>query len=350
MACDPKNMSVYVTDFTSNLGKMIVTNEELQAENPSWIMSQMVERTGIYARTIAPQGTTALDMAEAAARDCFAAASISPDEIDGLIFCTQTPDHILPSNSSLLHGRLGLPHRVLSFDMTHACSGFVYAAGIAKSLIKSSMARNVLVVTGDTYSRLIHPEDRSVRAIFGDGATCCLVTDTPRKGSDTRPTFEILDVEFWTAGEKADRFRVENGGARKPYDPDLNPRPDRNARVRSNNHIQMDGLGLLSFFNSKLPKDIAMILNRNGLKLDDISHFLFHQASKMAIDGIVRALKIPEAKVVRAYGETGNLVSSSIPAAMDVYTSGGNVKDGDLVLTCGFGVGLSWSIALLRSV
>ena len=336
--------NVYVGAFSAVLGETLVTNEDLERENPSWIMSRTVERTGIRARTIANVETTALDLAERAARQLIDRASLAPDSIDGLIFCTQTPDQPLPSNANLLHGRLGLGHAVLAIDLSHACSGYVYALGVARSFVRSGAARRVLVVTGDTYSRLIHPEDRSVRAIFGDGAACCLVSDTPSLG------IRVEGVKFWTDGSKSDRFQIENGGARNPFDPDLQVVPDRNARVKSSNHIQMNGLGLLSFFNSVLPRDIKSVLSLHGQSLDDVDHFVFHQASKMAIDGIVRALKIPEEKVVREFSETGNLVSSSIPVALARMSEQGRIKSRDSIVLCGFGVGLSWSVALLTGV
>jgi len=338
------NKSVYLSGFNYALGENIITNEDLEKENPTWIMSRTAERTGISARTIAARDTTALDLAERASRAFLDSSRRPCSDIDGLIFCTQTPDHKLPSNSSLLHGRLGLGQRVISFDMTHACSGFVYATGVAQSLVKSGMAENVLVVTGDTYSRLVHPKDRSVRAIFGDGAACCLVSSQ----SGASPEFEILDTEFWTEGTKADRFKVTNGGARSDFDFELNMEPDKNARVHSANHIQMDGLGLLSFFNSMLPKDIKAILARNNLILDEVDFFVFHQASKMAIDGIVRALKVDTDKVVRQFEMTGNLVSSSIPVALHKHLQTDQIRPGSTIVTCGFGVGLSWSIAILR--
>ena len=336
--------NVYVGAFSTALGETLVTNEDLERENPSWIMSRTIERTGIGARTIANTETTALDLAEQAAHQLIKRYTLDTDTIDGLIFCTQTPDQPLPSNASLLHGRLGLSHNVLAIDLSHACSGYVYALGVAKSFVRSGAARRVLVVTGDTYSRLIHPEDRSVRAIFGDGAACCLVSNTPSLG------LLVEDVQFWTDGSKSNRFQIANGGARTPFDPEIQVSPDRNARVKSPNHIQMDGLGLLSFFNSVLPRDIRKVLSRNDQKLENVDHFVFHQASKMAIDGIVRALKIPEDKVVREFSETGNLVSSSIPVALARLSDQGRIKAGDTIILCGFGVGLSWSIALLKEI
>jgi len=348
MRHNPKSDKVFLSGFQYKLGDKVVTNEDLQKENPTWIMSRTAERTGISARTIASEGTTALDMAECAVTNFFEETGIKAHTIDGdgLIFCTQTPDHLLPSNSSLLHGRLDLSERVISFDITHACSGYVYAVGIAKGLVQSGMAKNVLVVTGDTYSRLVHPQDRSVRAIFGDGAACCLVSLKAFK----QPSLDIVDVEFWTEGSKADRFKITNGGARSPINNELDVQPDKNARVQSANHIQMDGLGLLSFFNSKLPAGVKSVLARNELTLENVDYFVFHQASKMAIDGIVRALKVNENKVVREFNQTGNLVSSSIPVALGKYFQGKTIKSGSVVVLCGFGVGLSWSVAILRSV
>lgn len=334
------NTATGIADIAFALGERRVTNADLEAENPSWIMSKTAERTGISARTIADDGTTALDLAVTAAERMFAQSNVNRDDIDGLIFCTQTPDHILPANSSLLHGRLGLRRQVLSFDMTHACSGYVYAAGVARSLVDSGTAGNVLVVTGDTYSRLVHPQDRSVRAIFGDGASCSLVT---RKN----PRLRFIDAEFWTAGAKADRFIVSNGGAREPFDADLVVEPDKNARVFSPNHIRMDGLGLLSFFNSVIPKDIGTLLARNNLTLDDIDRIVFHQASKMAIEGLARSMKVSMDKVEVGFAETGNLVSTSIPAALAGMLSREAVTSGQTILLCGFGVGLSWSAAIL---
>lgn len=336
---------VFLNGLQYELGDQLVSNEDLESENPSWIMTRTAERTGIAARNIASDEITALDMAERAANRFLETSGVQRNDIDGLIFCTQTPDHILPSNSSLLHGRLTLPQKVLSFDITHGCSGFVYAIGIAKSIVVSKMAKNMLVVTGDTYSRLIHPQDRSVRAIFGDGSSCCLISSETYE----QPSFDIVDIEFWTEGSKAERFKIENGGARSPIDTDLDPQPDKNARIKSANHIQMDGLGLLSFFNSTLPVSIKKTLEQNKLTLDDVDLFVFHQASRMAIDGIVRALKVDERKVIRQFAQTGNLVSSSIPVALQKHLETNTVIKDSIILLCGFGVGLSWSVAILRS-
>ena len=176
-------------------------------------------------------------------------------------------------------------------------------------------------------------------------ASCCLISSKTYE----QPSLDIVDIEFWTEGSKADRFQIQNGGARSPIDLELDPQPDKNARIKSANHIQMDGVGLLSFFNSTLPMSIKTTLERNELKLDDVDLFVFHQASKMAIDGIVRALKVDECKVVRQFAQVGNLVSSSIPVALQKHLESNTVKKDSIILLCGFGVGLSWSVAILRS-
>lgn len=330
-----------IVGIAHSLGSINFSNERLEKENPKWDMSKTKERTGISCRTIAQNDETAVDMAELASRSLLDGITELVGDIDGLIFCTQTPDHIIPGNASLLHGRLGLTHDVMAFDINHACAGYLYGIGLAQSLVESKALQNVLVVTGDTYSRLVHPKDRSVRAIFGDGATATLY-------SSTNAHLKLVDIMHRSAGSKADRFMIQNGGMKSPYDPGVNIEPDKNQRVASPNHIQMDGLGILSFFNSNVPKLLHALLGRNSMDLSEVDKFVFHQASKMAIDGIVRSLKLDETKVVRDFEYSGNLVSSSIPVALSNLVMKPGLKSGEKVVLCGFGAGLSWSAGLLE--
>ena len=266
---------------------------------------------------------------------------LSVDKIDGLIFCTQTPDYILPPNSVLLHGRLGLPQGVMAFDIMHACSGFIYGLGIGRSLVQSGTATRVLLITADTYSRLLHPQDRSTRPIFGDGAAATLI-------SAVQPKISILDMNFATAGKQAGRFIVKSGAARFPEHLAANAlKIDNSGRVRSDKHIYMDGLGVLSFFTTVVPKAVKEILHKNKLSIEDISLFVFHQASKLALDGLQRSLEIPAEKMLIDLRDTGNLVSASIPVALSRFMAGRPNKPGQLAVLCGFGVGLSWGVALV---
>jgi len=326
------------------LGDTLSTNAMLEMENPSWDMNKTTMRTGVKTRTIASESLTALDLSFQASTTLLESqdTKIKAEDIDGLIFCTQTPDHILPPNSTLLHGQLGLRDNVMAFDISHACSGYTYSLGIASSLVESGTLKNVLVVTGDTYSRLVHKQDRAVRAIFGDGASATIVS------SSENASINIIDMSFGTSGKRANRFIIQNGGAKSPIDHDIVVKPDKNARVKSSNHIQMDGLGLLSFFNSVLPVSIKSLLEKNDLVVADIDKFIFHQASSLALDGLRKTLKISESAMVVDMENTGNLVSTSIPVALANLQKDYTLESGTKILLCGFGVGLSWSQILIE--
>lgn len=335
-------LNVGIEGISYCLGSDRLSNAALQLENPHWDMDHIFERTGVTSRPIAAPAETSLDLGEKAATALLEKLNLSGDQIDALIFCTQTPDHVLPPNSVLLHGRLGIPQGVMAFDIMHACSGFIYGLGIGRSLVLSGTATRVLLVTADTYTRLLHPQDRSTRPIFGDGAAATLI-------SAVEPALTILDMTFATAGKQAGRFMVKSGGARYPnHTQALDVVVDKSGRVRSDEHIYMDGMGVLSFFTGVVPKAIKEILMRNQLSIDDISLFVFHQASQLALEGLQRSLAIPANKMVIDLRDTGNLVSASIPVALARVMASRRPQPGQLAVLCGFGVGLSWGTALVR--
>lgn len=336
------NLNVGIEAISYCLGSSQLSNETLELENPGWDMSRILERSGVVSRPIAGPSETALDLGEKAVLALLRSKSVPIEDIDALIFCTQTPDHVLPPNSALLHGRLGMPQEVMAFDITHACSGFIYGLGIARSLVQSGTVKRVLLVNADTYTRLLHTQDRSTRPIFGDGAAATLI-------SATSPMMSVLDISFGTAGKQANRFMVKSGGARYP---DMSGTPDAviesSGRVRSDSHVFMDGLGVLSFFTSVVPTNVKNVLSRNQLTMGDISHFVFHQASRLALEGLQRSLAIPDEKMVVDLNEIGNLVSASIPVALVRALASKNIQTRQLIMLCGFGVGLSWGSALVR--
>ena len=334
---DKESVGISALDYY--LAPSILSNEDLNKQNPSWDMDKATERSGVLSRPIAPDGVTALDLAHHAVKRLLNSDPNILFGVDGLIFCTQTPDYLLPSNSNLLHGLLDLPSNIMAFDINHACSGYPYAIGIAKSLIKSGMSARVLVITADTYSRLIHPLDRSVRPLFGDAASASIVS----KGDD----FLIEDQSFSTEGKLAARFIVRNGGMRHLDKNEIEAQLDADQRVRSPDHIQMDGMGILSFFNKVVPASIEEILLRNQLSVEDISYFVLHQASQLALDSLRKSLGVSSKKVIIDMLDTGNLVSSSIPVVLRRSIEKGLFKRGDRIILGGFGVGLSWGTVLI---
>lgn len=335
------NLNVGLKAIAYSFGENTVSNIQIKEEHPDWDMEQVFQRTGVRSRPIAASGETALSMAIKATQKLFEKITLEPSEIGALIFCTQTPDHILPPNSSLLHGELGLSKNVMAFDINHACSGFIYSVGIARGLIESGISKNVLVVTADTYSRLIHPQDRSTLSLFGDGAASTLI-------SVESPRLIILDMSFGSSGKNASRFVVKNGGMKSSKSLKNNLLPDASGRVNSPDHIYMDGMGVLSFFTSTIPPVVRELLAKNNKSVEDIDFFVFHQASSLALGGLARALKIPQEKMIIDLEDTGNLVSASIPVALGRLLEKNAIRQGQLIVLCGFGVGLSWGAALIE--
>ena len=318
-----------------------LTNEELKAAYPDWDFDRLEKRTGVMRRYIAAADETALDFTIRASEELIARGSLRPEEIDAVIFCTQSPDYVMPPNSCLLHGRLGLSPTALAFDITLACSGYIYGLQLAASLIRSGATRRVLLATSDTYSRFIHAGDRATRCLFGDGGAVSILAES----SNGRG---IRDIRCGTAGSHYDKFMIAAGGMRVPRSAETSRETvDRSGNIRTPEHIQMDGLGVLSFFNATVPRSIREILSLNDLSMDDVDLFIFHQASQIALDSLTNALKIPREKMVYDLADTGNLVSASIPVALSRAIESGRARKGQLVLLCGFGVGLSWGAALV---
>lgn len=310
-------------------------------EHPHWEMHRIEEKAGVKNRFIAKSDETALDLAFEACKKLFADNN-ELDGVDTLIFCTQSQDYVMPPNSTILHKLLNLPDAVLAFDFNLACSGYIYGLAMAQSLLLSGMRKKVLLVTGDTYSKFINNRDRSARVLFGDGASASLIV------ADDSPE-GILDIDCQTSGAGYDKFIIPAGGCRLPKSAETAiPYEDKSGNFRTQEEIHMNGMGILSFVTTKVPPHVKMILERNNLTIDDIDLFVFHQASKMALDSLGRLLDIPEEKLFRNIHEVGNVVSTSVPVALKHALDEGKIKKGDKVIACGFGVGLSWATTLLQ--
>lgn len=335
-------MSVCIREIRYHLPERVVTNEQLRAENPSWDMDAIEARSGVRRRHVAAEGETALDLAVAASRSLLDDGSLDPNAVDGIVFCTQTPDYVMPPNACLLHEALALGEGVFAFDFTLACSGYVYGLSLVRGLIQTGQCRNVLLVNADTYSKRIHAGDRSARVLFGDGAAVSWVSACPAGEG-------IIDVACATAGKEYEKFMVPAGGCRLPASTDTKEvSTDRSGNTRTPEDIHMDGMGILVFVNSKVPRQIRDLLVRNSLSIEDVDLFVFHQASRVALDSLTRLLKLPTDKVFENLEDVGNTVSASIPVALKDALDQGAVSPGGLVLLCGFGVGLSWGTALVR--
>jgi len=319
-----------ICTMQSSLPATKVSNEDLEKERPDWDMKKVSTKTGVVSRSIAKNDETSFDLAKIGIQKLIDSGQLDCQKIDCLIVCTQTPDYLMPSNSFLLHSEFNFREDILVYDYNLACSGFVFGLIMIDSFFKAGYCNSALLVTGDTYSKLIDPDDRSTRSLFGDGVVVSLI----EKGSDVQG---ILGVATGASGKDGQSFWVPEGGFRHPA-----------AAGNPLGVIEMDGMRVWKFIVKQVPKQIRTLLEENDLEFDDIDWFIFHQASKLTLDGLVSKLKIPEEKVLYNYDKIGNTVSASIPFVLEQSLRDDVFKPGQVVLISGFGVGLSWASVLFK--
>lgn len=317
-----------------------LTNEDLSVQFPEWSVDKISSKTGIVSRHIAASDEYSSDLAVGAGRKLMSAHEIDPEQIDYLIVCSQTSDYFLPSLASLVQDRLGLRTSTGAVDVNLGCSGYVYALGLAKGLIESRQASRILVITSDTYSKLLNPGDKSVRTIFGDGASATLVEVDNRD--------DEYAVVYGTDGSGAKNLMVPKGGLRDGHE--IQPAAEAGARnlITSDYDLYMNGPEIFNFTLRVVPNAVDQVLNRANVELDQIDLFVFHQANAFMMEHLRKKLGVPKEKFVVDLAETGNTVSSTIPIALSRAIDSGVLLSGMRVMLVGFGVGLSWAGMTLR--
>ncbi len=313
-----------------HLPEKVEDNSFLGAQFPKWDMPLIYAKTGIRQRHIAAPEECASDLGVAAAERLFAEYAIDRGTIDFLLFCTQTPDYVLPTTACLMQDRLGLPTSIGALDFNLGCSGFVYGLSLADGLIRAGIARRVLLVTAETYSKYIDPTDRSLRTIFGDGAAATLVetSDEPSLGS----------FVFGTDGRGADTLLVTKGGAR-PEAHAIQPRK----RKRWPSSLYMDGPELVKFSLDVVPPLIDRVLSTAKWTRGDVDMYLMHQATLFMLEHLRERLSLDREHTPEALEQYGNTVSSTIPILIRDLRQSGRLRPGKQTLLIGFGVGLSWA-------
>jgi 3-oxoacyl-[acyl-carrier-protein] synthase-3 len=239
--------------------------------------------------------------------------------------------------------RLGLSTDCGALDINQGCSGFVYGLSIAKALIESNIATNVLLITAETYSKFIHPQDRSVRTIFSDGASATLIAAV-ESGEDCIGPFVL-----GTDGRGAQELIVPAGGHRMPLSPGTAvEKDDGSGNIRSDQNLFMNGAEIFNFTIRTVPAVVSQLLQKAGMELEEVDFFVFHQANKFMLDHLRKKLRIPPEKFCINMESYGNTVSSTIPMALEIARAQGQVRTGDKVMLVGFGVGYSWAATMLN--
>ena len=335
-------MKAFIQAIEYYLPETTVDNQQLATEFQDWDVAKIEAKTGIAQRHVAAEGECASDMAVAAVRKLFATGACEPSEIDFLLFCTQSPDYLLPTTACLLQHRLGLPQQCGALDFNLGCSGFVYGLGIAKGLIESDQAQKVLLITGDTYSKMIHPKDKSVRTIFGDAATATLLTGDDADADFIGPFINGSD------GSGGENLIVPTGGFRRGFVENADLIKDAGGSCRTVNNLFMDGPEIFNFSLRVVPETVVRLLEKSGRTAESIDHWVLHQANRYMLEHLRKRLGVPAEKFVISMATCGNTVSSTIPIALKELSASGHVHAGQTLLLLGFGVGYSWSGTLLR--
>jgi 3-oxoacyl-[acyl-carrier-protein] synthase-3 len=319
-----------------------IDNENLSAELDDYSASKIFTKTGIRTRAVSGIGECSSDLAVAAGLKLLSASGVNREEIDFLLLCTQSPDYFLPSTSCLVHRALDFPESCGCFDYNLGCSGFVYGLSVAKGLIETGQARNVLLITSDTYTKFIHPKDKSVRCLFGDGAAATLI------GSIDSQEDMIGNFIFGTDGTGAKNLIVPAGGMRKAFNPAATELVDSSGNVRTENNLYMNGPEIFNFTLNTVPKLVSNLLDKSGLKRQDLDLWVLHQANKFMLDHLRKKLELPEDRVPIFLESCGNTVSSSIPITLAELGNQGKLQSGQLLALIGFGVGYSWAACTVR--
>jgi 3-oxoacyl-[acyl-carrier-protein] synthase III len=312
----------------------VLSTRRLAEEYPNWTVEKIDAKTGIEDRRIAAPDECASDLGVQAARKLFDSGVCRPSDIDFLLFCTQSPDYFLPTTACIIQNRLGIPTSSGAYDFNLGCSGYVYGLGQAEGLIATGQASNILLITAETYSKFIHPGDRSVRTIFGDAGAATLLTavesDLPRIGP----------FVYGTDGSGAGNLIVRTGACRQPARAD--------GDEKKCDSLYMNGPEIFTFSLNSVPDSLNRLLEKAGCSITDIDIFAFHQANRYMLDHLRRRMKLPEDRFLMEMRCCGNTVSSSIPIALKHAMNDNRLHEGSLVALAGFGVGYSWGATLIR--
>ncbi|HEX3868417.1 MAG TPA: ketoacyl-ACP synthase III, partial [Gemmatimonadaceae bacterium] len=238
--------------------------------------------------------------------------------------------------------QLGLSKTCGALDINLGCSGYVYGLGLAKGLIETGQARRVLFLTGDTHSKMMHPRDRSVRALFGDAGTATIIADEGGHGVLSGP------FAYGTDGKGGVNLIVPAGGMRQPRDPNAPSYVDEHGNERTSNNVYMNGAEIFAFTVREVPNVVNRLLDSAKLTIDDVDFFVLHQASAHVLSHFQRKLRIPPERFAIDMADCGNTGSSTIPIALSRAVKRGAVRPGMRVMLVGFGVGYSWGATLVH--
>jgi len=318
--------------------QQVVYNKDLGYLIPEEEIEKTINNIGIVERRIAASDVTASDLCFKAAQQLMTDNCIAPESIDVLLFMSQTPDYRIPATSCLLQERLGLPRETMCFDISLGCSGYLFALSTAFAYASMEGVNRVLLLDGETFSKIVNRRDKVDWPLYGDAGTATLV----EKGDFQPSTFML-----YTDGSGADTLKI-HAGMRNPITPQsCVEREQEDGNIRSDLEVFMDGMDVFNFAISKVPKSIKALLKETNDTIDDVDYLVFHQANRFMMDFFVKKLKISHDRVPYCIGKYGNVSSASVPLTISSELNGKLEGDNKVVLSA-FGAGLSWGSAIMQ--
>lgn len=327
---------VRITGTGSSLPENVVTNEDMckiVETTDEWITT----RTGIKERRIAAKNIATSDLSIAAAKNALAAAELSASELDVIIVATCTPDHFFPSVSCIVQKAIGA-NNAAAFDVSAACSGFLYALSVGKSLLESGANKKALIIGADLLSKFTDWKDRSTCVLFGDGAGALILEAVGEGEKSSAP--RILAVDLGADGSFTDILKIPGGGSRFPI-------TEENFKENPP-HIHMDGKEVYKHAVTHMIETATMALTKAGKKPEDLSLLIPHQANLRIIESIAKRMHLPMDKVFLNIHKYGNMSAATTIVALDEARRSGRLKPGDLVELIAFGAGLTWGAAVIQ--
>jgi len=264
---------------------------------------------------------------------------ILANDIDFIMLCTQSPDYFLPTTACVLQDKLGVPTTAGALDYNLGCSGYIYGLALAKGLIHAGIAKNILLLTAETYNKHIHPTDKGNKSIFGDGAAATLIS--------TDGFAEIGEFSLGTNGTGAENLIVKTGAFRE-RNAQNDYGMDEGGYIKSSDYLYMNGSEIFNFTLEAVPALMQQVFEKNQMQKDDVNMFVFHQANKFMLDTIRKVCAIHREKFYIDLEEAGNTVSSTLPIALKDAMNRGIITDGMQVMLAGFGVGYSWGGCMIK--
>jgi 3-oxoacyl-[acyl-carrier-protein] synthase-3 len=334
----------YINHISYYLPEKILTNDSLVAEFPEWSVEKIADKIGVRERHIAANDETSLDMSVIAANLLFDEYKLGPDAIDFLLFCTQSPDYFLPTSACIMQDRLGLKKSCGALDFNLGCSGFIYGLSLAKGLIASGIAKNVLLVCGESYSKFLHKSDKGNRTIFGDAASATLISNQVNGLAA-----KIGNFDLGTDCSGAENLIVKAGGMRQPH---IKGKEACDTPVPSTDDASlfMKGRAIFNFTSVNVPSLVLKNVVKNNLEIQDIDHFVFHQANAYILNHLREKINVEKERFPIRMDFCGNTVSSSIPIVLKTLQQEHAINSGDKIALVGFEVGYSWGAVVIELI